>query len=64
VSELRSHLSRCLANKYCLRITLGIDKLLRDVFIFGVNKHGDAKQLQGLRQLQNREKSRTNILRQ
>jgi len=35
-----------------------------DVFIFGLNKHGDAKPLQGLRQLQNQEQSRTNNLRQ
>jgi len=49
ISEVRGHSSRCLANKYC------IDKLPGDVFIFGFNKHGDAKSLQGLRQLQNRE---------
>jgi hypothetical protein len=35
ISELRGHSSRCLANKYCLRITQGIDKLPGDVFIFG-----------------------------
>jgi hypothetical protein len=64
INELRSHSSICLANKYCLRIRQVIVKLPVDVFIFGLNKHGDAKSLQGLCQLQNREKYLMNILRQ
>jgi hypothetical protein len=64
ISELQGHSSRYLANKYCLRITQSIGKLPGDVFIFGLNKHGDAKSLHGLRQWQNREKYWMNILRQ
>jgi hypothetical protein len=61
ISELRVHSSRCLADKYCLRITQSLDNLPGDAFIFGFNKHGDAKTLHGLSQLQNREKYRMNI---